>query len=111
MWSNRRTTMECFPGEGMWSERVWGVAAAALGLILGILPSMLAKFLPQIVDFDQLGVVLLGIVIGLRAGASLSSIDSPLFGAARPAYFRTAVPTPLGVMCQARGTRAQSPRA
>src|SRR5258708_39066921 len=108
MWSNRRTTMECLPGEGIWSERVWGVAAAALGLILGILPSMLAKFLPQIVDFDQLGVVLLGIVIGFRARGRLSSPDTPRLGAARPAYFPTAAPTPPGAIVQSGGARAQS---
>jgi hypothetical protein len=44
-------------------------ASAAIGLTIGVGPVIAAHLLPQIWMLDQLGVVLLGMVIGMQAAS------------------------------------------
>ena len=47
--------------------RFENAATATLGLTLGAGPAMLATLFPSIAGLDQLGVALLGAVVGMRA--------------------------------------------
>jgi hypothetical protein len=60
-------------------ERVWRRVAATLGLILGVGPALLANLFPQLTGISQLGVTVLGAILGMRAGVrSPAGGDRPL---------------------------------
>ncbi|HEX3499604.1 MAG TPA: hypothetical protein VHT04_09805 [Stellaceae bacterium] len=49
-------------------NRVLRRIAAALGLMLGIGPALLANLFPQFAVLNQFGAVALGAILGMRAG-------------------------------------------
>jgi hypothetical protein len=58
--------------------------AAALGLLLGAGPAMLATLVPAAAGLDQLGTVLLGAILGMRAaGRRALGYAAELAGAGR----------------------------
>jgi hypothetical protein len=44
-------------------------ASAAIGLTIGIGPAIIAHLMPQIEMLDQLGAVILGLIIGMQAAS------------------------------------------
>jgi hypothetical protein len=44
-------------------------ASAAIGLTIGIGPAIIAQLIPQIGMIDQLGPVILGLIIGMQAAS------------------------------------------
>jgi hypothetical protein len=48
-------------------ERVWRRVAATLGLMLGVGPALLANLFPQLTGISQLGVTVLGAILGVRS--------------------------------------------
>jgi hypothetical protein len=50
--------------------------AAALGLMLGAGPALLASIFPQAAGLNQLGAMLLGAILGMRAAGRLPCIGS-----------------------------------
>jgi hypothetical protein len=66
------------------TDRLWHRHAAVLGLIFGLRPAILASLFPQIAGLNQLGVVVLGAILGRRTGMSPSIADDPPFAAADP---------------------------